>query len=72
MCVRVADDGPGVSRALRDSIFDPFFTTKSNGTGLGLPTAREAAESQQGRLILEEATRGATFAVFLPRSEGPR
>jgi two-component system sensor histidine kinase FlrB len=72
VCVRVADDGPGVARTLRDSIFEPFFTTKSNGTGLGLPTAREAAESQQGGLVLEEASRGATFAVFLPRSEGPR
>ncbi|MGC4092767.1 MAG: ATP-binding protein [Polyangiaceae bacterium] len=72
VCVRVWDDGPGVPEALRESIFDPFFTTKQDGTGIGLPAAREAAESFDGRLILEPAQPGACFAVYLRRSEGPR
>ncbi|HET9932472.1 MAG TPA: ATP-binding protein [Polyangiaceae bacterium] len=72
VCVRVRDDGPGVPESVRDSIFDPFFTTKPNGTGIGLTAAREAAESLDGRLLLEPAEKGACFAVYLRRSEGPK
>jgi signal transduction histidine kinase len=62
----VSDDGPGVPPALRDSIFRPFFTTHSDGSGLGLTTAREAAREMGGDLILEPTERGARFvAVFL-------
>jgi signal transduction histidine kinase len=40
--VEVADDGPGVPRAIRDQVWEPFFTTKDvgAGTGLGLAIAR--------------------------------
>jgi two-component system C4-dicarboxylate transport sensor histidine kinase DctB len=72
VCIRVHDDGPGIPDAIRESVFDPFFTTKREGTGLGLTSAREAAESFDGRLVLEPAEQGACFAVFLRRSEGPR
>ncbi|MDP3525376.1 MAG: ATP-binding protein, partial [Hoeflea sp.] len=34
--IRVSDNGPGVSEALRPRIFDPFFSTKGVGKGLGL------------------------------------
>ncbi len=71
ICIRVADDGPGIAGHLRKSIFDPFFSTKTGGTGLGLTSAREAAENLDGALILEPSERGACFAVFLPRSEKP-
>ncbi|HWA77286.1 MAG TPA: ATP-binding protein [Polyangiaceae bacterium] len=72
VCVRVWDDGPGIPEAERDSVFDPFFTTKQNGTGIGLTSAREAAESFDGRLLLEPVSRGACFALYLRRSEKPR
>jgi signal transduction histidine kinase len=72
VCIRVADDGPGIPEHLRQSIFEPFFSTKSSGTGLGLTSAREAAENLDGALVLEPSERGACFALFLPRSEGPR
>lgn len=69
VCVHVRDDGPGIPSLLRESIFDPFFTTREDGTGLGLNNAYEAARSLGGALVLEEATRGACFAVTLPRGE---
>jgi signal transduction histidine kinase len=72
VCVRVSDDGPGIPESLRESVFEPFFTTKQQGTGLGLTSAREAAESFDGRLVLEPAERGARFAIYLRRSESPR
>lgn len=64
--ITVHDDGVGIAPALRDSVFEPFFTTRDEGTGLGLNNAREAAESLGGRLLLDSATTGACFVVFLP------
>jgi signal transduction histidine kinase len=72
VCIRVCDDGPGIPESLAESVFAPFFTTKQDGTGLGLTTAREAAESFDGHLLLEPCPRGACFAVYLKRSEAPR
>ena len=53
----------GVPEAVRESIFRPFFTTRDEGTGLGLTTAREAAESMGGSLVLEPRDKGACFAI---------
>jgi two-component system C4-dicarboxylate transport sensor histidine kinase DctB len=63
--IRVSDDGPGVAAALRESIFHPFFTTHTDGSGLGLTTAREAAREMGGDLYLEPSERGACFVVVL-------
>lgn len=67
MCVRVEDDGPGVSPHVRDRIFDPFFTTQSNGTGLGLAVARSVLKAHEGDIVLEDTcAQGATFLITLP------
>jgi len=68
--ISVTDDGPGVPDSLRDSIFHPFFTTHSDGSGLGLTTAREAAREMGGDLVLERTERGARFVALLLSSEG--
>ena len=65
--IRVADDGPGVPRALRKRIFEAGFTTKDRGWGIGLSLARRIAEENHGgRLLLAEVDRGAAFDVILP------
>ena len=70
VCVRVKDDGPGVSALVRDRLFEPFVTSRERGTGLGLANTREAVESLGGSIVLEEGPEpGATFAVRLPRSQ---
>lgn len=63
--VRVADDGPGVAPEVRPRLFQGRFSTKG-GAGIGLCLARDAAVGCGGRIELEDAERGACFAVLLP------
>ncbi len=70
VCVRVLDTGPGIPGDQRDVVFEPFYTTREDGTGLGLPNARMAAESMGGALTLEPSDRGACFAVYFPAPGG--
>jgi signal transduction histidine kinase len=66
--VLVEDDGPGIAPEHRLLVFDPFFTTKTDGTGIGLSAAREAARATGGDVKLVRWTEGASFAVLLPAS----
>ncbi len=64
--LRIADDGPGIPRELRERIFDPGFTTKTGGWGIGLSLAKRIVEdSHRGTLALAPADRGATFEIIL-------
>lgn len=64
--IRVADDGPGVPRALRKRIFDAGFSTKQHGWGIGLSLARRIVrETHGGVLVLADTGRGAAFDVIL-------
>lgn len=48
------DNGPGIRIENRTHVFDLFFSTKPGGTGIGLATARRAAELHGGELIIVE------------------
>ena len=66
----VADDGPGVSKDVRDRLFEPFVTTKDvgKGTGLGLAVCRGLVEAAGGTITLDpDHAPGARFVVELPR-----
>ena len=64
--VRIADDGPGIPRDLRNRIFEPGFTTKQSGWGIGLSLARRIVEeAHDGSLRLVPSERGATFDIIL-------
>ncbi|HET7541358.1 MAG TPA: ATP-binding protein [Polyangiaceae bacterium] len=69
VCVSVADNGAGMTDAVRARIFEPFFTTKETGrgTGLGLASAYAIVTDHGGtiecRSRLGEGTR---FEITLP------
>jgi signal transduction histidine kinase len=64
--IRVADDGPGIPRDLRDRVFEPGFSTKQSGWGIGLSLAKRIVEENHGgKLILAPTTQGATFEIIL-------
>ena len=65
--VDVADSGPGVPPEERERIFDAFISHDVNGTGLGLPIAKELAVALGGRIELQsEPGRGSRFRLVLP------
>jgi signal transduction histidine kinase len=64
-CVRVEDNGTGISREQIERIFLPLFTTKeAHGTGLGLSLVRRIAEGHDG-LVRVDSTPGAGTAFVL-------
>jgi len=64
--IRVADDGPGIPRDLRERVFEPGFSTKQSGWGIGLSLAKRIVEENHGgKLVLAPTTQGATFEIIL-------
>ncbi len=69
VAICVADNGEGISPAVRARIFDPFFTTKPAGigTGLGLSVCHGIVSGLGGRIEVDsEPGRGTCFTVLLP------
>jgi signal transduction histidine kinase len=65
--VDVVDTGPGVPAGEGDRIFDPFISHDVNGTGLGLPIAKELAVALGGRIEVDSrAGQGSRFRLVLP------
>jgi signal transduction histidine kinase len=76
--IRVCDEGPGVPESFRARLFDRFSQsdhtnglTKLPGTGLGLSITKTIVERLGGSIQYDdEASRGATFVIRLPRLAG--
>ncbi len=69
MKIIVQDNGEGIKPEIAPKIFDMFFRghADSNGSGLGLYIAREAAEKLKGRInVSSEYGKGTTFIVEIP------
>jgi signal transduction histidine kinase len=70
--IAVADTGPGIAAADRETIFEEFEQAadgkqEEEGTGLGLPLSRKLVELHGGRLWVEsEIGQGSTFRFTLP------
>lgn len=75
--VKVADQGPGISKKDQPHIFDRFYQAdtsrhkqeKIGGYGLGLSIARSMIEEQGGNISVSSAPgKGATFIIEIPIS----
>ncbi|GAB4133953.1 MAG: AAA family ATPase [Cyanobacteria bacterium J069] len=68
--IRIADNGPGMSEAVRQRLFDAFFTTKpeGKGTGLGLSISYQIVTENHGGTLdcVSSPGQGAEFVVQLP------
>lgn len=68
--IRIADNGPGMTEAVRQRLFDPFFTTKpvGKGTGLGLSISYQiVVKKHNGNLeCISAPGQGAEFVISIP------
>jgi signal transduction histidine kinase len=66
--VEIADEGPGIPEAVRQTLFEPFVTaSRAGGFGLGLAIARELVRGHGGELTLVSTGPGGTvFRFTLP------
>lgn len=65
--VEVADDGEGISNAIKKTMFQPFFTTKKTGHGLGLAVVKNFVDEHHGTIdVVSNVGMGTRFIVRLP------
>ncbi len=70
--LQVSDTGTGMSPEIKERIFEAFFTTKDEGkgTGLGLNTVQDLAQSTGGFVQIEsELGQGTDVKIFFPLYE---
>jgi PAS domain S-box-containing protein len=72
VCLTIADNGAGMSSAVRAKIFEPFFTTKFTGRGLGLAAVLGIVRAHHGIFsVHSEPGVGTSFTLFLTASPHP-
>ena len=69
--VIVTDNGGGIPGNDAERLFEPLFTTKPEGTGLGLPLAKQMAERWGGAIRITNHAEGAQAIVAFPLAHDP-
>ncbi len=65
--IRVADNGPGISKENKLKLFEPYFSTKKTGTGLGLAIVSTIISDHNGYIrIQDNEPTGSVFVIELP------
>ena len=69
-CIRVIDQGEGITAEEAERIFDPYHTRKQFGRGLGLAAILGVAHGHGGGIEVESRLgRGSTVSLYLPIME---
>jgi signal transduction histidine kinase/ActR/RegA family two-component response regulator len=74
-CVRVSDDGPGLTEAQLAQLFEPYNRLGAeqggvSGTGIGLSIAKRLAQLMDGAIEVRSTPgRGSAFTLVLPRAQ---
>ena len=69
VCLRLQDEGEGISADDLPHVFEPFFTTKTadKGTGLGLSISLGIAQDHGGWIRVDsQEGKGSCFSLYLP------
>ncbi len=68
--IRIADNGPGMTKQVQQRIFDPFYTTKpvGQGTGLGMSISYQIVVEKHGGQLecISAPAQGTEFIISLP------
>ena len=73
VCLRIRDNGSGMTPEVQSHLFEPFFTTKEvgKGTGLGLAFVYGIVRQHRGFVTVDTApAMGTTFTLCLPLAQG--
>ena len=64
LCLKVSDDGCGMTALMSQRVADPFFTTSvKKKVGLGLPLLKQNAEQTGGTFTIESAENKGTLVT---------
>ncbi|HIJ82184.1 MAG TPA: DUF3365 domain-containing protein, partial [Desulfuromonadales bacterium] len=72
-CMKIGDNGSGMSNDTIEHIFEPFFTTKEKGkgTGLGLAIVHSIVTKHNGYIsVISSPGTGTEFRIYLPLFTG--
>ncbi|WP_442593616.1 PAS domain S-box protein [Neobacillus sp. D3-1R] len=67
ICIKVVDNGCGISDERLTKIGEPFYSTKEKGTGLGLMTSYQIIQNHNGKMdIKSKEGEGTTVIISMP------
>lgn len=70
--IKIKDNGSGMSKKELKQIYNEYYTTKENGTGLGIPYAKEIIELHGGSIKYQsKKDYGTTVIINLPKEKSP-
>jgi signal transduction histidine kinase len=65
-CIKISDNGSGISKEALGKLFEPYYTSKPKGTGLGLTATQNIVLNHNGLIDVEsEEGKGSTFIITL-------
>lgn len=65
--IMVRDNGPGMTREIRDKLFEPLYSTKAYGVGLGMAIVKQILEQLGGHVeVKSEPGQGTEISLWLP------